>query len=90
MAPVEPSFESASYPVGPICHSIATDIRNQYLLAYRSNNSKRDGTYRHVRVLLDAPTRKNLVVRTREGYFAPSDSESGRANVTKKETPSEP
>ncbi|MGH9425937.1 MAG: VWA domain-containing protein, partial [Terriglobia bacterium] len=67
--------------VGPICHSIATDIRNQYLLAYRSSNAKRDGAFRQVRVLLDAPTRKTLVVRTREGYFAPRDSEAaGRAS----------
>ena len=87
----ESFFPNELEQVGPICHGIATDIRNQYLLAYRSNNSKRDGTYRHVRVLLDAPTRKNLVVRTREGYFAPSDRESaGRASVMKKETPSEP
>jgi len=87
----ESFFPKELEQVGPICRGIATDIRNQYLLAYRSNNSKRDGTYRHVRVLLDAPTRKNLVVRTREGYFAPSDSEAaGRASAMKKETPSEP
>jgi len=86
----ESFFPKELEQVGPICHSIATDIRNQYLLAYRSSNSKRDGAFRQVRVLLDVPARKNLVVRTREGYFAPSDSDTaGRASV-KKETPGEP
>jgi Ca-activated chloride channel homolog len=87
----ESFFPKELEQVGPICRGIATDIRNQYLLAYRSSNSERDGAYRHVRVLLDAPTRKNLVVRTREGYFAPSDSDTaGRASLLKKETPGEP
>ncbi|HEU0007569.1 MAG TPA: VWA domain-containing protein [Terriglobia bacterium] len=72
--------------VGPICRGIAADIRNQYLLAYRSSNSKRDGAFRRVRVLLDAPARKNLVVRTREGYVAPNDSgAAGRASIVKSE-----
>ena len=86
----ESFFPKELEQVGPICHRIATDIRNQYLLAYRSSNSKRDGVFRQVRVLLDVPARKSLVVRTREGYFAPSDSDAGRASVTEKETPGEP
>jgi Ca-activated chloride channel family protein len=80
----ESFFPKELEQVGPICHSIATDIRNQYLLAYRSSNSKRDGAFRRVRVLLDVPARKNLVVRTREGYFAPNDSGvAGRASIVK-------
>jgi VWFA-related protein len=86
----ESFFPKQIEQVGPICRSIATDIRNQYLLAYRPSNTKRDGTFRRVRVVLDVLARKNLVVRTREGYFAPSDSGDGRASVRDPEIPGEP
>jgi len=59
--------------VGPVCQTIATDIRNQYLLAYRPTNSKRDGSFRHLRVAVESPGKKKLEVRTREGYVAPLD-----------------
>jgi VWFA-related protein len=64
--------------VGPICRTIATDIRNQYLLAYRSSNSKRDGGFRQVRVTVDTSPGKHFVVRTREGYFAPIDNSADK------------
>lgn len=76
-------FPTQLEQVAPICRSIATDIRNQYLLAYRSTNSKRDGAFRQVRVLLETPARRGLVVRTRQGYFGPADQgTAGRASVT--------
>ena len=86
----ESFFPKQLEEVGPICRSIATDIRNQYLLAYRPSNTKRDGAFRRVRVLLDVPARRNLVVRTREGYFAPSDGEDRHASVRDAEVPGEP
>jgi Ca-activated chloride channel family protein len=86
----ESFFPKQLEDVGPVCRSIATDIRNQYLLAYRSSNTKRDGAFRRVRVLLDTPARKNLVVRTREGYFAPTDSGAGHVSSRKTETPGLP
>ena len=82
----ESFFPKQLEDVGPVCRSIATDIRNQYLLAYRSSNTKRDGAFRRVQVLLDTPARKNLVVRTREGYFAPTDSGAGHVSSRKTET----
>lgn len=69
----ESFFPKEMEQVESICRGIATDIRNQYLLAYRSSDSRRDGAFRQVRVTLDTPARKNLVVRTREGYIAPTD-----------------
>ncbi|HET6962858.1 MAG TPA: VWA domain-containing protein [Terriglobia bacterium] len=86
----ESFFPKELEQVGPICHSIATDIRNQYLLAYRSSNTKRDGAFRQVRVLLDTPAKRNLVVRTREGYFAPSGTSAGRASIKSGEVTGEP
>ena len=54
------------------CEQVAHDIRNQYTLAYYPSNTKKDGTFRAVRV--DAFARGShtkLAVRTRPGYFAP-------------------
>jgi Ca-activated chloride channel homolog len=54
------------------CRQIARDIRNQYTLVYRPTNTKRDGTFRNIRVEAFQPRTKNkLVIRTRPGYFAP-------------------
>ena len=58
----------------PICQQIAHDIRNQYTLAYVPTNKKRDGTYRVVQVKASEAGRGRLSVRTRTGYFAPSES----------------
>jgi len=58
-----------------ICERIARDIRNQYTIAYVPTNRKRDGSYRVVRVKATAPGRGSLSVRTRTGYFAPSQAQ---------------
>ena len=61
--------------VVPVCEQIARDIRNQYTIAYVPTNRKRDGSYRVVRVKATAPGRGSLSVRTRTGYFAPSQAQ---------------
>jgi len=58
----------------PICQRIAHDIRNQYTLAYVPTNKKRDGAYRVIQVKASGAGRGHLSVRTRTGYFAPSES----------------
>jgi len=58
-----------------ICEQVAHDIRNQYILAYYPTNSRRDGTFRAVNVEVIPPRgRGKLVARTRNGYYAPSDT----------------
>ena len=58
--------------VEPICVSIARDIRNQYTLGYYPTNSKRDGTFRRVKIeLTNHRDSKHYIVRTRPGYYAP-------------------
>jgi Ca-activated chloride channel family protein len=47
---------------------IAHDIRNQYTIAYSPNIQALDGSYRQIRVMVDAPGKP--VVRTRSGYYA--------------------
>ena len=52
--------------------NVAEDLRNQYLLAYVSDDDVRDGGWREIRVLTEG--RGELEVITRKGYYAPSDS----------------
>ena len=50
--------------------AIAADLRHQYSLAYRSDDSRHDGTWRAIRVVVDRP---GITVTNRLGYYAPSD-----------------
>ena len=49
---------------------IAQDVRQTYTLGYISTNTERDGTFRQVRVAVETPNRRPLVIRTRDGYRA--------------------
>jgi len=51
-----------------IAREVAHDIRSQYTLGYISSNQVQDGTFRRIRVVVDAPG--DPVVRTRSGYYA--------------------
>jgi VWFA-related protein len=50
-----------------IFHDIAADIRNQYTIAYHPTNAKLDGTYRKLKVELQAPDGGPLKVRDQKG-----------------------
>ncbi len=52
---------------------IGRELRSQYNLAYTSSNAARDGRFRTIRIVAD---QKNLRIRARRGYFAPSDRSS--------------
>ena len=52
---------------------VAANIRRGYTIGYTPSNSARDGTYRHVKVMIRVPGRK-LSVRVRDGYIAPDDA----------------
>ena len=49
--------------------NIANELRSQYALVYRPEPLKLDGLYHDVDIRIK--TRKDLVVRTRKGYYAP-------------------
>jgi len=57
--------------VEPIAHIVAHDIRNQYTIQYTPSNNNMDGTFRQIKVAVNAPGR--LTVRTRSGYYATPD-----------------
>jgi VWFA-related protein len=57
--------------VNTIVSQIAYELRNQYSISYFSSNQARDGTWRRLKVALDAPSSNTMKVRYRPGYFAP-------------------
>ncbi len=47
---------------------ISQELRNQYSLAYRPTNPKRDGTFRSIKI---DTARKDVKMYHRKGYYAP-------------------
>jgi len=54
--------------VEKIAHQVARDIRSQYTIIYSPTNAAMDGSYRTIKVSVNAPGR--LTARTRSGYYA--------------------
>ena len=83
--------------VDAIARQVAHDIRNQYTIAYTPSIQALDGSYRQIRVVVDAPGKP--VVRTRTGYYATPDAaalkepsastpgDSCRSALSKRRTP---
>lgn len=59
---------------------IAHDIRNQYTIAYSPTIQDLDGSYRQIKVTVEAPGKPT--VRTRSGYFATPDTQKQTSNQT--------
>ena len=60
--------------VDRIAHQVARDIRNQYTVIYSPSNQAMDGTFRQIKVTVNAPGKP--IVRTRSGYYATPDQGS--------------
>jgi Ca-activated chloride channel homolog len=55
-----------------IATKISAELRNQYVLGYRSDDAKRDGKWRKLKVKLVPPVGlPQLTVHARTGYYAP-------------------
>jgi Ca-activated chloride channel homolog len=52
-----------------VFQTIATELRSQYTIGYRSTNQKQDGSFRSVRIEMK---NSHYAVRARPGYYAPS------------------
>jgi Ca-activated chloride channel family protein len=64
-------FPSSVNQLEDICTRIAIELKNQYLLGYRSTNEVKDGSWRQIRVEIKAPKGlPPLSVRARAGYYA--------------------
>jgi Ca-activated chloride channel homolog len=59
--------------VDSITRSVAHDIRNQYLIAYKPKNQNKQPGYKSVQIEAHAPGYGKLTVRTRTGYY-PGDT----------------
>lgn len=66
--------------VQTLAQEIARDIRNQYTIAYAPQLQALDGSYRQIKVTVDAPGKPT--VRTRAGYFATPDTQPKQAAAT--------
>ncbi|HUP03223.1 MAG TPA: VWA domain-containing protein, partial [Bryobacteraceae bacterium] len=64
----ETYFPKELSEVDHIAHQVARDIRSQYSIQYIPSNSAMDGTYRQIKVAVNASG--HPTVRTRSGYYA--------------------
>lgn len=56
-----------------VAAKISIELRNQYVLGYRPTNRQRDGSWRRIKVKLNAPKGlPPLTTYTRSGYYAPT------------------
>lgn len=71
-------FPKTLTDVDEVSQAVARDIRNQYSITYKPSNPRANGGYRAVRVVAHAAGYKDLVVRTRSGYFASDQKTANR------------
>ncbi len=62
--------------VEKIALDVAHEIRNQFMMSYSPLNQNLDGTFRQIKVTVNAPGRPQ--VRTRSGYYATPDGTQKR------------
>lgn len=65
-------FPSSIYNLENICKNIATELKYQYVLGYRSTNTAKDGEWRKIKVTAEYPNNK-LTTRARPGYYGPTE-----------------
>jgi Ca-activated chloride channel family protein len=64
-------FPPSVYDLESICAQIGVDLKNQYVLGYRSLNHSNDGKWRKVQVRINRPKgMPRLSVRAKSGYYA--------------------
>jgi Ca-activated chloride channel homolog len=65
-------FPNSVNQLEDICTRIAIELKNQYLLGYRSKNESKDGKWRQIHVEVNPPKGlPPLAVRARTGYYEP-------------------
>jgi Ca-activated chloride channel family protein len=65
--------------VDAISRTIASDIRNQYAIGYKSTKPRAEGGFRQIRVEAKAKGHGKLTVRTKSGYYAGAQPAAGGA-----------
>ena len=66
-------FPDSVYELEDICTKIAVELKNQYVIGYRSTNGAKDGKWRKLRMQVNPPKGVNrLSVRYKQGYYGPT------------------
>ncbi len=63
-------FPNSLSELDSVYDQIAEELRTQYSLGYVSSNRRRDGKWR--RIVVRTPTREELQIRHKLGYYAPA------------------
>ena len=75
--------------MGDIATRISAELRNEYVLGYKTDNTRMDGKWRKVKVKLQPPPGlPQLTVHARTGYYAPLQKISGSTNPPTRFRPS--
>ncbi len=83
-------FPRSLNDVDAVAEEVARDIRSQYTIGYHSTKPANQGGYRMVKVLAHANgSKKNLNVRTRNGYYPKSSNTPGDAGAPQASTASQ-
>jgi Ca-activated chloride channel family protein len=69
-------FPNSLSELDQVYDRIAEELRTQYSLGYVSNNPRRDGKWR--RIVVRVPTREDLQIRHKLGYFATATTTTSR------------
>ena len=69
-------FPNSLSELDAVYERIAEELRTQYSLGYVSNNGRRDGKWR--RIVVRVPTREEIQVRHKLGYFAVGTATTSR------------
>jgi len=70
-------FPKTIEQVDEIAAEVARDIRSQYTIIYAPTNEAMDGTFRQIKIAVNAPGKPT--VRTRSGYYATPDQAAAPA-----------
>ena len=75
-------FPDSVYELEDICTKIAVELKNQYVIGYKSTNEAKDGKWRKLRLKVNPPKGlPRLSVRAKSGYYAPqAENAAARKN----------
>ncbi len=65
-----------------IAAQIGKDLRTQYVVSYYPSNQSRDGKFRTVKVTVAPKDTRKLIARTRQGYYARSEKDTGERKIS--------
>jgi Ca-activated chloride channel family protein len=65
------SYRTGADGLQKVCETIASELKNQYVLGYVPTNKAKTGDYRKVKVKVNPPGSERLYIRAKDGYYGP-------------------